>query len=423
MLMLESDEEDEILDLAAGVIGTRQHMTLLGMAREDGTWCEVEEAVGLREIRDIRTAAETGLTSLSGVGGRALSLVPVRTHRTKFGYLVVSDEGQVALRDFVLQTIAHHTAVALAARQARQLLRTQASHLALSEARYRDLADRSPDVVWHMAIGDEAVVDYVSPSCMGIMGIAAEAFLADAAYFVATIDPEGISPLNDVLLSQRFYHQGDSRFLSTVEREDGTVVVLETQLTAVLDGVQGITRDMTDVRRLQAELTELAMRDPLTGLANRRLFDELLERALLRAGRSAGHVAVAYLDLDDFKVINDSYGHQAGDLVLRETAARIQANVRDCDVVCRVGGDEFVVLFDPAGPEAELVVDRVRRALSGALELEEGVSVRCPASIGWAMSGGSDCEPGALLARADHDMYQRKRARFSSPIGPASGVP
>ena len=88
------------------------------------------------------------------------------------------------------------------------------------------------------------------------------------------------------------------------------------------------------------------MRDPLTGLANRRLLDELFEASLSRADRTGTPLAVAYLDLDDFKTLNDTYGHDAGDIVLCETARRLRSTVRSADLVARVGGDEFVIVHE-----------------------------------------------------------------------------
>ena len=91
------------------------------------------------------------------------------------------------------------------------------------------------------------------------------------------------------------------------------------------------------------------MRDPLTGLANRRLLDELLGRAIQRAKRLGTPLSVVFLDLDTFKSVNDTYGHEAGDAVLRVTAARLQTAVRDADVVARYGGDEFIVVYEGIG--------------------------------------------------------------------------
>ena len=122
--------------------------------------------------------------------------------------------------------------------------------------------------------------------------------------------------------------------------------MFEVRVVETADGIQGVGRDVTEIRALQARLAEQATRDPLTGLANRRLLDELLGRALRRADRSGNTLTVAFLDLDNFKSVNDTYGHDAGDAVLRATATRLQAAVRDADVVARYGGDEFVVVYE-----------------------------------------------------------------------------
>ena len=124
----------------------------------------------------------------------------------------------------------------------------------------------------------------------------------------------------------------------------------ETQTTVVRDAVQGVTRDVTELRRLQDRLAALALRDPLTGLANRRLLDELLDAELARTQRNDVPLAVAYIDLDGLKQVNDTYGHDAGDAVLCEAARRLVSIVRGADVVARLGGDEFVVVYEPRDP-------------------------------------------------------------------------
>ena len=136
--------------------------------------------------------------------------------------------------------------------------------------------------------------------------------------------------------------------------------------------MQGVTRDVTELRRLQDRLAALALRDPLTGLANRRLLDELLDAELARTQRSEVPLAVAYIDLDGLKQVNDTYGHDAGDMVLCETARRLVAIVRGADVVARLGGDEFVVVYEPNDPSSDRLVDRIDEALVEPIEIGKG---------------------------------------------------
>jgi diguanylate cyclase (GGDEF)-like protein len=175
--------------------------------------------------------------------------------------------------------------------------------------------------------------------------------------------------------------------------------------------VQGVTRDVTELRRLQDRLAALALRDPLTGLANRRLLDELLDAELARTQRSEVPLAVAYIDLDGLKQVNDTYGHDAGDLVLCETARRLVELVRGADVVARLGGDEFVVVYEPKDPNSDRLVDRIDAALVEPIEISRGTTVSCPASIGTADTRIVGASATKLLAAADDAMYQVKRAR------------
>jgi diguanylate cyclase (GGDEF)-like protein len=179
-----------------------------------------------------------------------------------------------------------------------------------------------------------------------------------------------------------------------------------------------VSRDVTELRRLQSNVAALALRDSLTGLANRRLFDELFESAVARTERSGRALAVAFLDLDGFKGINDRHGHKAGDLVLCETARRLLANVRGADTVARVGGDEFVFFFEPDEQGSHDIVERVGRVLSAPIRISSDTTVSCPASIGVADTGSVGYDAEALLVAADVAMYDMKRSRQNGrPVG------
>ena len=156
-----------------------------------------------------------------------------------------------------------------------------------------------------------------------------------------------------------------------------------------------------------------ATRSP--GLANRRLLAELLGRALRRANRSGTPLTVAFLDLDKFKSVNDTYGHDAGDAVLRATAARLQTAVRDADVVARYGGDEFVVVYEGADDNAvHSLVDRIYDALIDPIDIGGGVTVRCPASVGIADTRSTASDAAALIGAADHAMLEVKKQHAAS---------
>jgi diguanylate cyclase (GGDEF)-like protein len=170
----------------------------------------------------------------------------------------------------------------------------------------------------------------------------------------------------------------------------------------------------TDLRRvieLQEELRHAAMHDPLTELPNRTLFLDRTENGLNLAGRNGQWPAVLYLDLDGFKPVNDTYGHQAGDLLLQVFAQRLHEAVRTADTAARLGGDEFAVLLHGLidAPGVEQVLARIRAALDRPIELGGGRSAKVGASIGIAFSGpGTDID--TLIRRADLAMYTAKRS-------------
>jgi diguanylate cyclase (GGDEF)-like protein len=169
----------------------------------------------------------------------------------------------------------------------------------------------------------------------------------------------------------------------------------------------------TDLRRvieLQEELRHAAMHDPLTELPNRTLFLDRTEHDLHLAGRNGQWPAVLYIDLDGFKPVNDTHGHQAGDLLLRVFAQRLHQSVRTADTAARLGGDEFAVLLhgpiDTDGVETALA--RIRSELDVPVDLGGGRSAKIGASIGVAFSG-PDTDIDGLIRRADLAMYTAKR--------------
>ncbi len=172
-------------------------------------------------------------------------------------------------------------------------------------------------------------------------------------------------------------------------------------------------RDVSDERAALDELAYKATHDALTGLPNRSLLVDHLELALARSARERTPVAVLFIDLDRFKEVNDTYGHDAGDRLLRELGQRMAAVLRPSDTVARLGGDEFVVLCEDIGGEVDAVAiaERIRGAVEEQPVRIDGVQVRVSASIGIAMSnGGSTREPDTLLKRADIAMYRAKSA-------------
>jgi diguanylate cyclase (GGDEF)-like protein/PAS domain S-box-containing protein len=198
-------------------------------------------------------------------------------------------------------------------------------------------------------------------------------------------------------------------------RADGEEVELQSSLTELLDedrrrvGWVAVNRDVTDERRKG----RMALYDPLTGLPNRRYLLEHLTEAQRRSAEKADRLAVLFLDLDGFKEVNDTFGHEAGDEVLRITAKRLQSVLRRGDVVARLGGDEFVVVAEGAGdfPDAvRALAARLINALDEPIPVD-GASVIVRGSIGVAVAEGAGTDPVELLRTADAAMYTAKRNR------------
>jgi diguanylate cyclase (GGDEF)-like protein len=176
-----------------------------------------------------------------------------------------------------------------------------------------------------------------------------------------------------------------------------------------LSGFAFVSRDVSDRKQIEDELAVLALHDHLTGLPNRALFLEQLASGLARARRHRSQLALLFVDLDEFKAVNDRLGHAAGDQLLIAAAERLGAAVRDNDLVARFGGDEFTVLCEDlhADQQATAIAQRILTALQQPLTVE-GSTLSVPASIGIALAAGVSETAAALLHKADAAMYQAK---------------
>jgi len=216
---------------------------------------------------------------------------------------------------------------------------------------------------------------------------------------------EHVPPLGYLVLAHRKKFAGD--FQQTDLQLLGT---LAKQLAFALQNGQ-LHEDLAVLAGAQDELVQKAFHDPLTGLANRALFVDHLEGAYHRAERSGGLVFLLYIDLDEFKKINDSLGHAAGDEVLIEVAVRLNKCVRATDTVSRLGGDEFAVLLEQATSlvAAETVAQRIVESLAEPFTLEKGVA-QIGASVGIAFTDMFGLSAMQLMQTADAAMYTAKRS-------------
>jgi diguanylate cyclase (GGDEF)-like protein/PAS domain S-box-containing protein len=212
--------------------------------------------------------------------------------------------------------------------------------------------------------------------------------------------------------------------------KDGSELLLEVSSSLIAsDGqrlIQAFHRDITERRRTEELVRELAYYDPLTGLANRMLLKDRLTQSMLAGERNGNYGALMFLDLDNFKPLNDQHGHDVGDLLLAEVAKRLKSCVRQIDTVARFGGDEFVVLLDDltsdkeqAHGQAELVAGKIRSMLanpyvfkttSGGFDVPQSIEHKCTASIGVALFLGQNNMGEEVLKWADLAMYNAKDA-------------
>ena len=189
-------------------------------------------------------------------------------------------------------------------------------------------------------------------------------------------------------------------------------------------GLLGITREINELKRAEITLEHLATHDTLTGLPNRYLMFDRLNQLLVRAERYETGFAVLFIDLDGFKRINDSRGHDVGDLVLRGVADRLSQSVRAADTVARIGGDEFVILVEElrAGPDATALAQKIQAALGRPFSLPGGdATVTVSVGIGLYPEDGRDAEE--LLKAADVAMYRAKRETAVPRLLGAYGTP
>lgn len=193
--------------------------------------------------------------------------------------------------------------------------------------------------------------------------------------------------------------------------QDRALLLRATPLqVGAMAGIVAIHSDVSEHLRSERRLSHLANHDSLTALPNRLLFRDRLQSALALSRRNQWMLAVLFVDLDGFKSINDTLGHDIGDRLLQETAQRLQKSVRDCDTVCRLGGDEFALVLPELGDmhEAAQVPQRIVESLRAPTVID-GRELKVSASIGIALYPVDAEEPETLLRYADVAMYHAKR--------------
>lgn len=288
-----------------------------------------------------------------------------------------------------------------------------------SEQRYRDLAENINDVIW--TLDPETMrFTYVSPSVERIRGYTPEEVMSMP--LEATLAPGQLERAQEVIArSVREFVEGERAANDAVmleveqTRRDGSLVwtevvgnIARNRHTGKLE-IRGVTRDITERRRNEARIQQLAHFDQLTGLPNRALLRDRFVQLQALAERHHRPYALLFLDLDHFKNINDTLGHDAGDQLLVEIAKRLEAGVRAGDTVCRLGGDEYIILLGDCDADGvAAVVRKLIETVSQPCLIGTHELVTTP-SIGIAMYPDDGEDLDTLLRKADVAMYRVKR--------------
>lgn len=287
--------------------------------------------------------------------------------------------------------------------------------LQISEQKYRSLVENLQDEYFFYQHNREGIFTYLSPSVSTILGYSVDQFLTHYTTYL-TDHPNNAKIEN---LKTRNYHgekipayeleifdhKGQKRWLEVLDNplmnDSGECI-----------GLEGIAHDITVLKQAYERLNWLSYYDDLTGLANRRLFSDRLKQLMALSSRHQEPMALLFLDVDRFKIINDSLGHAAGDEVLKETASRLQSELRVSDVAARMGGDEFALILPGANAEAAQIVAKKLLGKFLTPYVINGQQFILGSSIGIAIYPEDGQSPDSLLNHADNAMYFAKKQKI-----------
>ena len=323
----------------------------------------------------------------------------------------------------LIEQAAHLASIAIERNVAAEKLRD-------SEAHYRLLTEDALDVIWKT--DSELRMTYISPADERLRGYRADEVVGHHVFELFT--DEGIATAKEIMRQRKATGsratQADFINFEAQHRcKDGRTIWGEIFSTAMFDehgaitGYHGITREISKRKQMEEQVRQLAFHDSLTNLPNRRLLYDRLKQSMAAGKRSGCHNAVMFLDLDNFKPLNDAHGHEAGDLLLILAADRLKKSIRESDTVARFGGDEFVVVLNELDADraasralAGNVAEKIRAALSAPYLLtisKDGktdtvIEHRCTVSIGVVVFINRDLNQDDILKWADATMYLAK---------------
>jgi diguanylate cyclase (GGDEF)-like protein/PAS domain S-box-containing protein len=282
--------------------------------------------------------------------------------------------------------------------------------LEASEGRFQVLTESAMDIV--TVLDADGVITYQSPSVRHLLGVDPQQMVGRSQYDFVHEDDVALMRVRFAELVKNGFV--DKPFEFRVKASDGSWRVLESMGKSCLDvpAVRGIvvnTRDVTERRAIEARVVHLAYHDALTGLPNRSLMQDRISGAISRSERSTKKFAVMFIDIDNFKNINDSLGHDAGDDLLRRVAHRLSESVRAHDTIARQGGDEFIVLLDELEGHqgATRVAQKILQSLRSTFKVN-GADQHVSGSIGIAVYPDDGTDASTLLKNADTAMFHSK---------------
>lgn len=301
-----------------------------------------------------------------------------------------------------------------------------------SESHYRQLTEDVNDVIWK--VNTNFIITYISPADERFRGYKASEVIGSNIFELFT--DESVLILKEKLQERSELSQKGIKLPALIielqhKCKDGSIIWGEILSKQELDingniiGYHGITREITKRKELQEKIEQLAYCDTLTKLPNRRSLDEKMSFIMSKSERSQKYCALVFIDLDNFKPLNDTYGHNVGDLLLIEVANRLKSSIRKLDAVARIGGDEFVIVLDEFDENKDIskenifnVVEKIRICLAQPYEFciineknkHINIEHNCTASIGICIFKGEQESSINIFKCADSAMYEAKES-------------
>ena len=292
-----------------------------------------------------------------------------------------------------------------------ELKEQSAKKLRLSETRYDNLVTALKGLYFFYAHDTQGIMIYASSSMTDILGYQEKEFLKNYAIYLTD---DKINEKIDVFTQATISGEQQDAFVVSVKHKNGNIVYLEISEFPVFDTdgkvieIEGIARDVTSQYVMHQKLNYISQHDTLTGVLNRHSIDKKLEYLLLNAKQQDESLALLFIDLDYFKEVNDSLGHDVGDILLKESVKRVQSLIRESDLFARIGGDEFIITLSNINhAHIKAVAQKIVSTLNNPFKIKDNI-VNISASIGICIYPQDAKDKKTLLKCADKAMYQTK---------------